>query len=469
MQNPTLKVLLMSTILIAMTSCSLSEVDKTTTQSNAVKTASKTSVQAPNQAWDVPFEKHHLDPSQSMQIQTQGGSTIDIPSGTLVDVQGNPVAGEAEIQYREFHTAADIFRSGIPMRYDSAGNSHILKSAGMFEIRASQNGEELFIAEGKQIDVKMKSSRGGSYNFYKLNEAGDNNWQFIQSAEAQLETKEQSISNHAHGYGHDDVDEEGLVDLVKPEKASETAAVFDFRTNYQVYPELAAYKKVLWQDAEKAAEDVLEIASNDWIFGEVWEDASVKRARIKGGNYYYLDLKNETKEARLLVKPVLEGRAYKKALATYRQNQTEMEALRQKYAQEAQQFAQAQQQAMNNNFYSGVRSFGFYNWDLIIKKGNLQQFAADFYFENGEQPKEVFLIVSEAPVAVKFTQEEWQTFTFSPHWKSMVVAMLPDDRLAIIENETLQMAQIGQGTQKFTFKENVRVAFPNQIAEYFAP
>lgn len=469
MQNPTLKVVLMSAILIALTSCSPSETNQTTSKLNAVNTANALSVKAPNQAWDIPFEKHKLDASQSMQIQTQGGSTIDIPSGTLVDAQGNPAVGDAEIQYREFHTAADIFRSGIPMRYDSAGSSHILKSAGMFEIRASQNGKELFIAEGKQIDVKMKSSREGSYNFYKLNEAGDNNWQFIQSAKAQVETAEDLVSNQHQGDGYNHVNEETLVDLIKPEKASKTAAVFDFKTNYELYPELAEYKKVLWQDAEKSADGVLDIANNDWIFGEVWEDATVKRAHIDGGNYYYLDLKNETKKARLLVKPVLEGRAYKKALATYRQNQAEMDRLREKYAQEAQQFAQAQQQARNNNFYSGVRSFGFYNWDLIIKKGNLQQLAADFYFENGEQPEEVYLIIPDAPVAVKFTREEWKTFTFSPHWESMVVAMLPDDRIAIIENETLQTAQMGQSTQKFTFRENVRVAFPNQIAEYFAP
>jgi hypothetical protein len=468
MKKPTLNLFIFSLLIIFVTSCIQQTEQKSTSIHEEGVIVSKVNhdVSPPDKAWDIPYEKHQLQADQAQQIQTRTGSLIDIPAHVLVDADGNAVTGIVEISYREFHSAADIFRSGIPMRYDSAGTSHILRSAGMFEMRAAQQGKSLFIAEGKQINVEMNSTKSGAFNFYKLNEAGDNNWQFIASATAEPF----ELPNDSVGEEHQDAPQE----LAKPEKANKNAVVFDFKTNYQVYPELAKYKNVLWQDANKTAKDVLDVEKNEWIFGEVWTEANVKRAGREGAGYYYLDLQNAAKKARLLVKPVLEGQAYVEALKTYQQDKAEQERLQQAYAQRAQEAIQAEQVrqaalAATGSFYTGISTFGYYNWDLIIKKGDLEMIAADFQFENGDRPEEVYLIMRDAPVALKFPRNSWNEFTFSTHWESMVVAVLPDKRLVMIGEEMLLEKLRSKREKKFIFYKEARIDLPEQIADFFAP
>ncbi|NJN77433.1 MAG: hypothetical protein HC803_03155 [Saprospiraceae bacterium] len=65
--------------------------------------------------------------------------------------------GKVDISYREFHDAAAIIASGIPMT-NSEGDKY-METAGMFEINGSQNGQEVGIADDKEIEVKMGSFR----------------------------------------------------------------------------------------------------------------------------------------------------------------------------------------------------------------------------------------------------------------------------------------------------------------------
>jgi hypothetical protein len=111
------------------------------------------------------------------QIHAQNGGRFMYPSGTqvliprnaFVDAQGNPVNGNVTIDYREFRDQVDILVSGIPMKYDSAGKVGDFESAGMFEMNASVNGQEVFLAEGKSIGVEFAVvDTAGSYNFYEL-------------------------------------------------------------------------------------------------------------------------------------------------------------------------------------------------------------------------------------------------------------------------------------------------------------
>ncbi|HRD40305.1 MAG TPA: hypothetical protein PLC65_16880, partial [Bacteroidia bacterium] len=78
-------------------------------------------------------------------------SKIKVPQNAFVNKAGPDIIGDVEIQYREMHDQADIIASGIPMTYDSAGTKYHFESAGMFDIKASQNGEQVFLKHGKQI------------------------------------------------------------------------------------------------------------------------------------------------------------------------------------------------------------------------------------------------------------------------------------------------------------------------------
>lgn len=104
-------------------------------------------------------------------LEYPSGTRIMIPANAFVDAKGNPLKGEVTIDYREFRDPVDVIVSGIPMKYDSAGAVGDFKSAGMFEINASVNGEEVFLAPGKTVNLDFAvTDTADTYNFYELDE-----------------------------------------------------------------------------------------------------------------------------------------------------------------------------------------------------------------------------------------------------------------------------------------------------------
>ena len=140
--------------------------------------SAKFEIKSPLPQADVKFEEFDIDNSKDQVIKTKRGSTITIPAGSLVGKDGK-AAGNVKLKYREFHDAADILVSGIPMNINTNGKMRNMQTAGMFEIRAEKAGETLNIADGKTVDVKMASYESGTdYNFFQLDENGKG-WQFI--------------------------------------------------------------------------------------------------------------------------------------------------------------------------------------------------------------------------------------------------------------------------------------------------
>lgn len=102
-------------------------------------------------------------------IEYPSGTKIFIPDHAFVDANGNAVEGNVTIDYREFRDQVDILLSGIPMTYDSAGVKGNFESAGMFELNASVNGQEVFLASGKKVDIEFSVvDTASTYNFYRL-------------------------------------------------------------------------------------------------------------------------------------------------------------------------------------------------------------------------------------------------------------------------------------------------------------
>ena len=121
---------------------------------------------------DVQFNAWEMDAGKARVFKLKNGSNIHVPASAFVDKYGRKVKGKVEIKYREFHNAADIIASGIPMHYDSAGTRYHFESGGMFEIRGNQNGEPVYLANNKAIDVNMVSyNKDKNFNHYYLDES----------------------------------------------------------------------------------------------------------------------------------------------------------------------------------------------------------------------------------------------------------------------------------------------------------
>ncbi|MEM6800857.1 MAG: hypothetical protein AAF696_05605 [Bacteroidota bacterium] len=127
---------------------------------------------------NIPSQLQLLPSPEAQSLTYDQGSRLHIPAGAFVDAHNQEIKGKIELHYREFRDAADMFIAGIPMDYDSAGKSYTLESAAMLEVKAYANGKEIFLKEGKSLEVEYFSLlRGNDFHVYHLDTAA-RNWSF---------------------------------------------------------------------------------------------------------------------------------------------------------------------------------------------------------------------------------------------------------------------------------------------------
>jgi hypothetical protein len=109
-----------------------------------------------------------------------------------------------------------------------------------------------------------------------------------------------------------------------------------------------------------------------------------------------------------------------------------------------------------------ISKFGIYNWDRIYKEENVIQLAADFDFGNKtsiyNEGLSVFLISGiDQNIVVKYPKDSWEKFSYDPAIPNRLMAVLPDDQIAIFDPkdfEALNKEEIKK-SGKFTFKMKI--------------
>jgi len=102
-----------------------------------------------HQGFIQPFLSANLDATIGGTIETiDSKSLLHFPGNSLVTKDGRPVNGLVEIRYREYRNPGQMAYSGIPMTYEENGLDYNFNSAGMIEVRAFQNGQELQMKPG---------------------------------------------------------------------------------------------------------------------------------------------------------------------------------------------------------------------------------------------------------------------------------------------------------------------------------
>ena len=234
--------------------------------------------------YDQDKEKLIVPLNQAKRFILENGSEICIPKGAFVNQKGERIHSDVEIKYREFHKAAEIIASGIPMDYDSAGVKHHFESAGMFEIRAYQkNGQEVFLANDKSIQVNMAAdSNEEGYNHYYLEEQFDlkpkwkllgqsilSNGQLFASEEDAAQIYEENILNENIQeeaiFPTSDSEEDKTIALETP-----TYPVFQINFNLDKSPDLEEFTDQYWQWIDMG--DLTENPYvNTWVLDIPWE------------------------------------------------------------------------------------------------------------------------------------------------------------------------------------------------------
>lgn len=245
------------------------------------------------------------------------GTKVTFPANAFVDANGNPVSGNVEIQYREFRDQVDFFLSGIPMQYDSAQHTYQFVSAGMMEISGFVNGQPVFLAKGKTVNVEFASkNQGTQFNLYRFDTLAGN-WNYLGKDRVVL-TPEQKLDSAqlvAEALKNRGVhcsfipDMQKPVEPAKPLRADKRKNRFTIAIDAKEFPEMAAYKDMIFEVDESNQK-----FDRSW-YKVTWE--SIKLSKTDKENKYKIALGRAGEPVMLDVYPVFDDKNFDKEMAAY--------------------------------------------------------------------------------------------------------------------------------------------------------
>lgn len=417
----------------------------TKTAEEANEGGKRKAIAPPFSGVDVPFQAFEVNALEETTLSFRN-TDIHIPAACFTDMQGNPVQGKVDLQYREFHNAAEILASGITMQYDSAGHTSHFQTAGMFEINAKANGQQLKIADGKAITVNMASAvEGNDYNSYHLDTAACN-WSFKST------TASTPIAASQEEFGAP------LAEPVKPQEYNPSAYTFDLDVNVKKFPELKDLSGLMWQYAGNSKETDPE--RNPGMTSREWSDVKLEAIAGQKG-VYNLVLSDGAVTFTTVARPVLRGKAFEKAMKRFESNMAAYTAaIDQRQAQRRAERTYDAQMKVSRAF--AVSSFGVYNYDRNYHNSEAIRFAADFDFGKAAVKDEevmVFLITGDGRALINFPYTNWKLFSFVPADDNKMVAVLPGNKVAVFTQKQFDKVadefEAGSANNSYVFNMKV--------------
>lgn len=407
------------------------------TQEQTVETREKIKpvTTPPIEMADIQFVTKQVRNNIQNKLEYESGSFIEIPENTFVDETGKVVEGEVEVKYREFHTATDIFLGGVNMYYETEEESGWFETAGMFEFDAYQDGKPVFIAEDKRVHVTMRSiTEGDDYDFFKLNEEGDN-WDFITETTPEIVEDNTNVSISAAPGVEDDLIEVQLPPKpLRPFKYDPNRYTFDFIFNYKYLEELAPFNNLVWQYAGKNDDEnpLLEERYED----ETWRDFELERIEGREGYYTLVMTSYSGVEVRAEAIPVLGGKSYDKALKNFEEYEAKVAEIKAEMRRK--------EQAMSNRqkIYRSmsINSTGIYNYDRLLKEKNAVRLAANFTVgdpELDEKINQVYLLLGTDRSVISYYPNTYAEFGYLPNKNNKLIALFEDGRMAYYKGGVL--------------------------------
>lgn len=396
---------------------------------------SKQTIKEPFKNVKIAAQTYAVDAEKGGEIKLENGTRIMVPPNAFVDKNGQPVSGQVDLKYREFHSAVDIMVSGIPMKMTDGGEEYDFESAGMFEIKGYSGANEIAIADGKDLKVQLASFKPEeNYNHYYFDEE-KGEWKELASAVKPEKNPDfvptQNLPTTAEGLAASDgTATENVAAPLAPKKYDPNATVLNLNVDYDKYPYLKEFNGIVWQYA--GDDEANDPKNNAWLMKEKWSSVSLELADAAAStfNLKVVSGKN-TYEA--LVVPALSGKAFDKALAKYQSSLT------------AYNTRQARIAAMNkgsNESYNKhaeivraftISSFGIYNCDRYRSDDGL--FAINWKVELGDDGFDnanmYIYHICKTDNTVTYCYPNAPTIKFDPKKDNVLMAVLPDDKVAV--------------------------------------
>lgn len=428
----------------------MQEESKTPSTTTPNTYATPTNITPPLEDVSVPIHSFKVNAKKGKTIEIkETGSSIVIPANAFVDANGNPITGEVNIQFKEYHDVAEILTSGIPMSMIAPdGTTGYMQSAGMFDIQGTSEGKAIFIAEGKALDVNIASDYNDvTYDFWKFDKE---NQQWINRGPTKAKdnpVKKKALKRIAKT--------PKVEKPILPYKFDKNKPVLEFDINYDNFPELKEMNGIVWQYA--GDDEKRDPVKNKWVFQENWDKAEIEP--FPYGNLYKLVLKSNSKEFITTVSPNQSGEEFEKSMAEYSRKQKEYEANKVSI-EEMKELVKEQRNFIRS---ARIEGFGIYNCDYMMRNNDdiLVQAKFDFgtMIPGINKLAQVYMIMDNRNiVACPITGP----IRINPDGKTRMVAILPHQKYATISEsefdkmmDEIQAADGGHYTFKMTFKDKV--------------
>jgi hypothetical protein len=117
-----------------------------------------------------PSQNFTTNSSNNISLQTTNGTKIIFQPNSFVTLNDQPVTGDVSIEVKEILTPADI----ILNRMLTVSNGEPIASGGEFFVKVTKNGQELKLAPGYLMQIKLPSLNVSMSNMQVFNGQPDN-------------------------------------------------------------------------------------------------------------------------------------------------------------------------------------------------------------------------------------------------------------------------------------------------------
>jgi hypothetical protein len=374
----------------------------------------------PIPAADVVFKEYSFHSDSAAIINLPTGTQIQIEPKSFRRKNGEAVSGQVTVKVREFHTALDLFRAGISMSTDSTRNE-FLQTAGMLEVRAFNNEEELELQEGKSVGVELAAFNDPSgYRLYQMKD--DKDWITIDSFQTQ--TNERKLE------GMDSISKiENLLD-------KNDDLVFRIVSDLESAPEMRKFLKRKWRISKQEM--------NRYVTEGMrvnWDHVDIQV--VDKDNFLYNLVFTRKKHFRnedvmqmmfVKVKPWLNKNGSPEERAAFEADLKERDSILTRINMEKDRL---QKQADLVNSFR-MNKLGFWNIDRVMDKSEMILASLSFDFE-----KEIDPAVDKVSIYVVYEQDrsfreylpgDWDEVYISLVRPMKIIAVLLENRIAIVDD-----------------------------------
>lgn len=392
---------------------------------------------------NLPTQVFEITNENDTFIIGKNGTKISILKNSFVDKNGNAITGKINFELKEALTLADMVMGNLT----TLSNGKILQTGGMIYTNATANGENIFIAKDKALQISVPTNNKNDSMLLFEGEVNPENHSinWVNPKDIIEKNKPTVVSKTISRPIFDEHKNSEVPLLEVPKKPieysedTERLLSINFETN-SMFPELQQYRNVKFKVTEKSDFN-LKDAKKTWydVKLEKTNEAGIYNVTFEGVD------KGKIITRKYLVSPAYQGNDYKKALAVYEEKFEQYEKKKKEIAKEKERLIKEQeklaikwqkefdkqqknkQQDIENNTYNphthdlnlcytfNLKQLGWSNIDVLYSDSRTQSISLKVNIEN--KPKEdrvyIAMVFKNKSISLPGYEKKDGTYGFS--------------------------------------------------------